>query len=123
MRGQVSLELLLVTLIALSALVIWLQGVNSVRSATLGTLNAQAEKIAADRIAGAVNAVCLMGDGNNRLVRVFFPVETRIYFGEKLFIGNKTRSVYCEVISDSYLEGSVSLRITNKEGRITFQQT
>lgn len=122
MKAQVSLELLVVMLIFLGMLALWLAGTSQVRDSTEKTLDAYAMKLAADRLAGAVNSVCLMGSGNSRTLKVFFPDNTTVSFDKSLIVGSMERHTYCQVDTGFDVSGSCSIIAENHGGTVTLQQ-
>jgi hypothetical protein len=120
-NAQVSLELLIVTLVFLSMLAIWLAGASKVQASAEEALDAQALKVAADRLAGTVNSVCLMGHGNNRSLTVFFPSITEVSFNGNLSVGRFNRSTYCDVLTGFTAEGSLDVHAENVNGTVMLQ--
>ncbi|MCD4739773.1 hypothetical protein K8R43_01125 [archaeon] len=120
MKGQVSLEMLIVMLMFLAALALWLEGMSNLTNATNKNLDAHANKIAADRLASTANSLCLMGKGNQRELHLFFPKNTSILYNDSLWIGSFQRDTYCPVNVNFQASGSVQIKAVNN-GSIILQ--
>lgn len=100
MKGQVSLEALIVLAALLAALALWLGGVNSANSAVASLMGAHQARLAAGKLAAGINAVCVMGVGNALELELYVPGNaTFSYDGENVSLpwGNVTftERVHC----------------------------
>ena len=73
MRGQVSLELLVVLAIFLAVLGAWMAGVVEVQAEMGRAFGAESASIAAGRLASAMDSACVMGDGNREALDIYLP--------------------------------------------------
>ncbi|MCK4328103.1 MAG: hypothetical protein KAW41_06610 [Candidatus Diapherotrites archaeon] len=119
MRGQVSLEFMVVLAVFLAALGVWLAGVGNASHAIDAALGAKQAELAAERLASTINAVCVMGDGNSLDVEVIIPGEAELTEGMSLHWNNKTfkKLVYCGS-EGLTLSGRQKLTVTNDNGFI-----
>lgn len=100
MKGQVSLEALIVLAALLAALAVWLGAVNGANSAIASLMGAHQARLAAGKLAAGINAVCVMGYGNVIELEVYLPGNaTFSHDGENLSLpwGNVTftERVHC----------------------------
>ena len=125
LRGQVSLEYMLVMFLLLSVLAVWLAGVVKLSSSVSEVFKSNARRIVVDRLAGAINTVCLEGPGNTVELTVFIPQNTSVSFRDGLNVNGLTRQVYCNVALDypHQLDGSLRAVVFNDDGlvRVRFE--
>lgn len=120
MRGQVSLEFLILFGLFLSMLVIAFGAITRIGKMGEQEIEKKSAELLADDISNAVNNVCILGDGNRE------EIETRAEFsispegnGLLLKVGNTEirKSAVCEVIVDGdAFSGSV--KVENKDGKV-----
>lgn len=114
MKGQVSLEFIVVIAIFLAVLGVWLGGVNEVQDAISLAMGTQQANIAAEKIATAINSVCVMGAGNSIKIDVNIPGKAKFtHNGDLIMKWNKKefeKRSYCDFESFS-LEGKQKLKI------------
>ena len=70
MNGQVSLDFLVVSLIALSVLAVWFAGAMQAQNAVLTAIHTQAAHSQADLLRATFDSLCVMGKGNTAQVKV-----------------------------------------------------
>ena len=120
MRGQVSLELIVVLAIFLAVLSVWLGGVKAVDGAVNLAMDTRRAAIAADKLSAAMNGVCVMGEGNIENVTLSFPGNaTAVYNGSfvlrwegKEFV----RPCYCPF---GNFTAAAGLSIENRNGTLS----
>ena len=99
MKGQVSLEFIIVVAIFLGALSIWLGGVVDVQGAISIAMGSQQVGIAADKLSTAINSVCVMGAGNEIEIRSTISGNATIIYKDNFLMtwSNRTfeRKAYC----------------------------
>lgn len=104
MKGQLSLEALLLVAICLALLGIALVTINSIRDKQVSAVYSRLSQNTLDDIANAADEICVMGRGNSRKVLISqYPVELHGE-GQKLIANvggkNKTRETLCIVETD-----------------------
>lgn len=120
MKGaQVSLEYMLVMLALLTFLTVWFSSILSTQTTVNTALERSETALLADRLAEAINSVCLMGSGNKRVLKVSSLGETRVILnGTHLTIGNFTRRIHCKVHSIVDLNRTTLVTVKNINERI-----
>ena len=122
MRGQVSLEFMVVLAVFLAMLALWLGGVSSASHAIDAALGARQAELAAERLAYTINAVCVMGAGNSLEAEVSVPGNASAMYSDGLSLQWKNESfeetVYCGFNSLT-LSGKQSLLFENTGGFIS----
>ena len=120
MRGQVSLELIVVLAIFLAVLSVWLGGVNEVEHTIQLAMGSQRASIAATKLSAAMNGVCVMGDGNAENITLSLPGSaTASYNGSFVLRWNNREFVRTSYCPFSNFTAGAKLSIENRDGRIT----
>ncbi len=121
MRGQLTFEYLVLSLVAIALLAISLSALLSIRENSEKTFSSLSFRSSTARLEAAINEVCAMGNGNARTV----------YLEESLGLENSgigvkavhgadsiTFGAQCDVTDTRLEKGTVSVK--NEEGKITF---
>ena len=120
MRGQVSLELIVVLAIFLAALSAWLGGIKALEGTIQLAMGTQRAEIAADKLAAAMNSVCVMGEGNIEGVTLSFPGNATASYNGSFVMhwGNRefVRTSYCPF---SNFTAAARLSIENRGGMLS----
>lgn len=120
MKGQVSLEFLILFGLFLSMLAIAFGAITRIEKMGNEEISARSAELLADDLSNAVDNVCVLGDGNGRTVQTtlkFSVVPEEKGFFLKVGSNEIRRSALCEIIveGDSF-SGNVS--VENKDGKV-----
>ena len=125
MRGQASLEMLIVVAVFLAVLGLWLGGVATAKATIESAFDLQQTRATALAISKAINTVCVMGPGNSLLLETYLPLNTTIeYDGNFTFCyGNNTieHPSHCDFNTLKLDSGKQTLSIENNGGTIRLQ--
>jgi len=122
-KAQVSLEFLVLAAAFLAFLAAWLPVIAKVKGSAESGAEAAYLQEAAARIAGALDSVCLMGEGNVRVVEIRLARDAKLELtGRKLFLvagGNAVeKDLRCEAEgAGMVLEDGERLEVRWKDGR------
>ena len=119
MKGQISLELIIVIAVFLAVLSMWLGGVNKA-TANIGlALGHQQAELAAKKLATAINSICVMGHGNKMEIEVYVPGKANIT-NNGMHWNNHTfeKTIYCD-FNNLTITRKQLLTIVNNRGVIT----
>jgi hypothetical protein len=128
MKGQASLEYLLVTIVAVSMLIISASALYGIREMAVQGAAAAAFRSQAAMMADAGNEVCALGDGNGRELSLAQAVSVESEKDEEGYLaryagaGNVTlvRPCRCAVEETKGLSGLVYLE--NEDGKIKIRE-
>ncbi|MFC2174707.1 hypothetical protein ACFLQ2_02445 [archaeon] len=115
MRGQVSLEFMVVLAVFLAAMALWLTGVNQASGAITVALGAKQSVLAAERLASTINAVCVMGSGNSLDTEAYVAGNASVIYDSALVLDTTEKTVYCE-FNDFTVSGKQEFTATNTDG-------
>lgn len=110
LRGQVSLEYLVLSLVALSLLSVAVFALLNLKDYSVRASGALLFRSSADSLANAISETCALGSGNGRSVVLKAPLSVEYLDSMVRFTGpdaSLVRSSRCEVISAGRLEGRV----------------
>jgi uncharacterized protein (UPF0333 family) len=120
MRGQVSLEFLILFGLFLSMLVIAFGAITRIGKMGEREIEKRSAELLADDISNAVNNVCILGDGNREEIEsgTGFSISPQEN-GFLLKVGNAEirKSAVCEVIVDGDAF-SGRINVENKDGKV-----
>lgn len=118
MKGQLSLEYLLVSVVALAMLSISAAALLEVKDFSERRMDDFRSRSSAIALADAVEEVCALGNGNQRTVVLHSRISAD--WNGELAIGNMSRDVACEVLPADDLEGAVLVK--NNNGMIKIRE-
>jgi len=124
MKGQITLEYMVLSLVVIALLSISVAALIQIRENSNKTMDVILFKSAARDLFNAIDEVCAMGDGNSREIYLKNEVVVNdegsyLEFSSTLPHINNTINYECECdLDESTLEGSVL--VTNIKGKITF---
>ncbi len=126
MKGQTSLEFMVVLAVFIAVLVFWLGGVNTANKNISEALGIQQARLATDKLSAAVNSVCVMGKGNSLDVNVAVQGNASVRYTNKLILewNNHSfeKSVYC-AFNNFELHGKDYVNITNNKTIVVMHTT
>jgi len=111
MKGQISLEFLIVLAIFLAMLVVSITALMYVKDVGEAQMEEQRARLAAQEIANTINNICVLGNGNSRSIETGLGGFTLEHSGEALRLKYKEISVAEEVLC-GFIGGSFSNKIT-----------
>jgi len=117
MRGQISFEYLLVSVVALFLLSISAASLINIKESSEVSMEKFRFKSSAEKLTNTMAEVCALGSGNKRTILLNSHLSFDYYDGE-VHITNSTiiREIACEVIAEKDLYGSVV--VENNNGKI-----
>ena len=129
MRAQVTVEYLLLALVALSLLSFSVISLHYVKESSERALAAAAFKSSAQDLAGAIREVCALGNGNARVVYLKEELDVSggssgsHYYAEFKGPSNLStvQETYCSVKDTSGLGGKTEIR--NENGEIEIEKS
>lgn len=122
LRAQVSLEYLLISVVAIGLLTISAVSLSQIKGYSDESRELLEFKSSAGMLGDAVYSVCILGSGNRRTVFIAAPLDVNWNDGA-LQISGKTalaRAVPCEVSSREGLEGTVEIK--NENGKVKIRE-
>lgn len=124
MRGQASIEFLVVAAAVLAILGMWVTVANAVNHDLNTAFEMQVARISTNRLVNGIRAVWLMGSGNSQLIEVFFLSNTSIVINQDMAISTDSFN-YSHTLpittNSSYfsISGKSALQIYNDNGVVT----
>ncbi len=121
MRAQVSLEYLLISVVAIGLLTISAASLTKIRGYAEDSGSLLEFKSSAGALGDAVYSVCVLGSGNRRSIFVKNPVNVKWENGAMQISGKSSmaRDVPCEV-SEKRIEGFVQVK--NENGKVKIRE-
>lgn len=120
-RGQASLEFLILFAVFLSILIIAIGAITRIEKLGRDEMEKRSAELLANDISNAVNNVCIMGDGNMRVIESNRVFSLSSGGGSILLrAGNIEirKSVMCEVVVGGNQFSGTSVEIENKDGKV-----
>jgi len=127
-RAQVSLELLVLVAAFLAFLAAWLPVLGGIKEGAERGIAVSLARDSAARLAGALDDVCMLGEGNARVVEVRLAGGARVEGrGKKVFVVGKDYTVGADRLcsSDEFmleLDGSARLRVSHEGGSVRVEE-
>ena len=121
MRAQVSLEYLLISVVAIALLTISAASLSQIRDYAEDGSALLRFRSSSASLGDAVRSVCLLGSGNSRIVRLRAPIEVRWEDGLMQLSGESSvaLAVPCEV-QEKRVEGFVQVK--NENGKVKIRE-
>jgi len=129
MKAQVTVEYLLLAMVALALLSFSVMSLHYVKESSEQVYRAAAFKSSAQDLAGAIGEVCALGNGNARIVYLKEELDVKAgpsgspYYAE--FIGpsnlSTVQETFCAVKDSSGLNGKTEIR--NENGEIEIEKS
>lgn len=121
MRAQVSLEYLLISVVAIGLLTISAASLSKIRDYAQDESDLLKFRSAANSLADAAHSVCVLGSGNSREIFLRAPVDVKWADGAMQLSGESSmaRAVPCEV-SEKRIEGFVVVK--NENGKVKIKE-
>ena len=126
MRGQLSLEFLIVFAVFLAVLLLAVTAISKISYEEERTMERAFGKLALSDISSAANNACVLGDGNVRIVKMPDNVISFSFSGNEISAacGNWTGTwgVKCEVSGNDLRTAGGNVTIENRAGVLYFSQ-
>lgn len=121
MRAQISLEYLLISVVALALLAISVASLSQIREYAEDSSQRLRFSYSAEALADTVSSVCALGNGNRRSLSVHPALDVDWQDGLIRIsgAGSMTRAVPCEVVPQS-IEGYVEIK--NEDGKVKIRR-
>ncbi len=122
-RGQISLEYLILSVVALSLLMLSVFALTRINDYSFSSANALRFKSSADSLSSAISEVCALGDGNVRSVETSVPLSVHYSEGGIMFRTTDhsiSRQALCEV-NDAELEAGL-ISVENSRGMVSIRE-
>ncbi len=122
MRGQISLEYLLISVIALAMLSISAAALLEIKDYSEKSTGLFRFRSSADALADAIDEVCALGNGNSRVLTLRSEVSVDWEEGGIVLSGQTeiVRRCACEVVPEDSLQGIVIVR--NNKGVVRIRE-
>ena len=125
MRGQISLEYLLISVVSLSLISISLLSLFAIRNSSMHAMNAIKFRSSAISLANTINEVCALGNGNSRSLDLASDLSVESIKADQWLVRFSSanlsliRPTFCRVESGSNLNSQI--KIKNEKGIIKVQ--
>ncbi|RLG20090.1 hypothetical protein DRN67_00880 [Candidatus Micrarchaeota archaeon] len=127
-RAQVSLEFLILLIAFLAFLAAWLPLLAEIKEGAERRVALNRAREAGARLAGALDDVCILGEGNVRELELNFVDEVKVEVkGRRVFVIGKNYAVSIERLCSGSefsmeFEGQARLRISAEDGGIKVER-
>jgi len=118
-RGQLSFENLALSLVAIVLIMISITALVSIKENAGATFGMVTFKASAARIEAAANEVCILGNGNSRIIFLESPLALKGVEGGAIALYKNYSTplgTRCQIVDSELLEGKTEIK--NEKGRI-----